>query len=135
MEPPTPYPENPFAPPLSDSTPYSPASGPPVRRGMLAWWASIPAGIYILLECLTSWRLVPTNSSTSFVVGFTIGGIVAAVLIALLIAGFVYLISRRSQFASTITFTIVLAFFMLAKLNTVAHVLMQRPTASSSETP
>jgi hypothetical protein len=79
------------------------------RRSMLAWWAALPLIPFAIVESLYGWQIALVRAtSADFAGSYLAGAIFGGVLIPFVVAYVVYRIASRSQFAASLTFSIVL---------------------------
>ena len=87
---------------------------PPGRRkqSMLAWWAVFPLACFALVEAVYGWQIaVARATSPEFAVSYLAGSVVGGLLISLGVAYVVYRLGSRSQFAASVSFTLVVLLF------------------------
>ncbi|MDB5319645.1 MAG: hypothetical protein JWN40_1276 [Phycisphaerales bacterium] len=89
---------------------YDPPGRP--KRSMLAWWAVFPFLGFIIVQAVFGWQTaVARATAPEFAISYLGGSIVGGLLVSLVIAYVAYHIGSKSQFAASLTFTIVLALF------------------------
>jgi hypothetical protein len=104
-----------FPPPLPPPIPAG-VSPPPARKPpILAWWGMIPSVVFVVLQAVLGWPEAKVRaSSPQYALSYLMGGMIAGLAIPFIIAWLVYLVSRRSQLAATIAYTLLVAVFCLS---------------------
>jgi hypothetical protein len=113
---------------MSTELPVPPQDAPPilaveVKSPMLAWWGVIPVILFSLSQLVFGWPAA--GRGIGFVPGYLIGRILGGLTIATLFAWIVFRLSRRTQIAATITFTVAL---MISSASTIATHFAPPPT-------
>jgi hypothetical protein len=85
------------------------------KRSFLAWWAAIPAAVFVLVEVRYGWPFSKARvHQPEFVISHFMGGLVGVLLIGLAIGWGAYRLFGRSRLVGTAVFTLIMALASLA---------------------
>src|SRR4051812_1100123 len=115
---------------MAGPPPLPHASAPPATRRlskpMLAWWAVLPAAVFVVAQLVYGWEDAKKRASgPDYAVSYLLGGLIGGLLFSGLIGWFAYRVVRRSQTAATVVFTFMLVVFTLS-----VYLRSQRPSGS-----